>query len=122
MISTRMGTTQDGPAPIRGVHNESTGATADRSFEWTSAGGVSRALINAMAEEKSVDPIHLEPLYSVIDPDALDALFQDTAVGGTVSFMYHGYRIVVEACGRGYLYDLSDIAPANPATVEVFED
>lgn len=40
-------------------------------------------------------PAVLAPLYSVIDPDALDTLVQGSD-DGTVSFSYEGYSITVE--------------------------
>lgn len=44
---------------------------------------ISSAVIEAIAEHKSVDPMALEhPLYDVIDPDALDAFFADSDVAG----------------------------------------
>lgn len=42
----------------------------------------------------------LDPLYDVVDPDALDALFRRSDPGGrssgTVTFTYSGYEVTVE--------------------------
>lgn len=59
---------------------------------------VSSAVITAVAEREGVDPIELnQPLYDVIDPDALDALFQIES--GVFSFVYYGYRVTVDYSG-----------------------
>lgn len=51
---------------------------------------VTRAVIEAVAAREGVAPTDIdEPLYEVIDPDALDNLFTDTT--GRVVFEYHGY-------------------------------
>ena len=44
----------------------------------TETGPASYAVINALAEIKETEQADLKPLYSVIDPDALDRLFQHT--------------------------------------------
>ncbi|MFP8954747.1 HalOD1 output domain-containing protein [Natrialbaceae archaeon A-arb3/5] len=65
----------------------------------------SQAVIRAVAEAEGIPPEELrppeyEPLHSVIDPDALDALFAEQADGrprpaGDVSFVFCGYEVVV---------------------------
>ncbi|MFB6164941.1 MAG: HalOD1 output domain-containing protein [Haloarculaceae archaeon] len=45
----------------------------------------------------------LEPLYSVLDPDALDAVFRradDDGAPGHVQFRYHGCDVTVHSEGR----------------------
>ncbi|ADB63027.1 hypothetical protein Htur_4206 (plasmid) [Haloterrigena turkmenica DSM 5511] len=45
----------------------------------------------------------IAPLYQTIDPDALDALFQNTAGEepiGTVEFVHCGYKVTVESTGE----------------------
>lgn len=43
---------------------------------------LSMTIINAVADAKDVDPADLgTPLYEVVDPDAIDRLFQDRADG-----------------------------------------
>lgn len=60
---------------------------------------LSNAVIEAVAEAEGVDPSELsEPMFSVIDPDALDTLFQ--TANGTLTFSYHGYVVTVEARGE----------------------
>ncbi|MFB6080702.1 MAG: HalOD1 output domain-containing protein [Haloferacaceae archaeon] len=65
----------------------------------TRAGVVpSRTVIEAVANAENVDPRELDPpLYEVIDPEALDALF--AAEDGTaprVVFRYCGYEVTVD--------------------------
>lgn len=59
----------------------------------------SDAVISLIAEANDVDPVELTPLYDAIDPDALDALFQqahaDSIRSGSVRFTYCGYDVVV---------------------------
>lgn len=58
-------------------------------------------VVRKVAEKDGVDPTELDaPLYDVINPEALDELFEPRRNGerraGTVEFTYHGYEIVVE--------------------------
>lgn len=59
---------------------------------------VSEAVVHEVAGSKGVPPDELNPpLYNVIDPDALEAIFR----GGTghISFEYHGYVVTVNHAG-----------------------
>lgn len=59
----------------------------------------SEAVVTAVAEVEGVAPHELsEPLFSAVDPDALDTLIQRSEV--TVTFRYHGYRVTVNASGE----------------------
>ncbi|WP_435345277.1 HalOD1 output domain-containing protein [Haloarchaeobius sp. HRN-SO-5] len=47
----------------------------------------------------------LDPLYSVVDPDALDALFRPTGrdtqrTEGQVTFPYHGHEVTAHSDGH----------------------
>jgi len=60
----------------------------------------SLVVISAVADATDNDPTEIEPLYSTIDPDALDSLFQTSPAGprrtgGRVSFSLEGCDIVV---------------------------
>lgn len=63
------------------------------------------AVIEAVADRDSVDETALEtPLFDVIDPCALDALFHPkpdgtARGGGTVTFSYEGYAVTVQSDG-----------------------
>ncbi|ELZ01853.1 HalOD1 output domain-containing protein [Natrialba asiatica] len=71
-------------------------------------------ILQQIATAEGVDPTELEPpLYSVIDPDALDTLVQSMADGTTtgfgtqteatrskIEFTYSGYTVRVDETGR----------------------
>lgn len=65
----------------------------------------STAVIEAIADHEGRDPMDLEqPLYEVIDPDALDALTGNGATGQApaeiaVEFTYNGCRVSVSNDG-----------------------
>ena len=61
---------------------------------------VARSVIEAIADAEEVDPRQLEPLYDVVDPDALNGLFVEGAAGGRVVFRYQGYDVTVGGDGR----------------------
>lgn len=53
-----------------------------------------------IAELKDTEIEYMEPLYSVIDPDALDQLIQrasqeESHQSVAVSFVYEGYRVMI---------------------------
>lgn len=60
---------------------------------------ISVNVIEAIADECGIDPLELPPLYDVVDPDALDTLFRDPDVTGTVSFTYMDRRVSVDPGG-----------------------
>lgn len=69
----------------------------------------SEAVVEAVAEAKGVSPLALEqPLYEVVDPDALDALFAGS--GGTVAclrFTYQGYAVEIAGDGEISLVEIA---------------
>lgn len=65
----------------------------------------SEAITAAVAAIEDADPADLDTLYDILDPSALDALFEqkfDGTVrsGGSVSFEYAGYEVVYEAANE----------------------
>lgn len=63
---------------------------------------LSRTIVETVAEAEGVEPTELDTcLYDIIDPDALNDLFQYGEDGptteGTVSFTYHGYEVTVHS-------------------------
>ena len=66
---------------------------------------VSERVIEAVAEREGVAPTELaRPLSDVIDPEALDTLFEPQPDGrprgeGRVEFEYYGYMVVVDTGG-----------------------
>lgn len=62
---------------------------------------VSVRLIETVAEREGTDPVALDPvLYDVLDPDALDSLFDGPGAAGRLEFTYLGYDVVVGADGE----------------------
>lgn len=65
---------------------------------------ISERVVSAVADARGVDPLQLAPLYEVVDPDALDSLFQgastetDRVVGRAV-FSMAGCEVVVHSSG-----------------------
>jgi hypothetical protein len=54
------------------------------------------AVVQAVAAVRGVDPTELtEPLYDVVDPEALDALLASSNGEMTVSFRYGGHVVRV---------------------------
>lgn len=64
---------------------------------------VSERVVEAVAGEAGVDPIALDSLYETLDPDALNALFDDTGTNQQdsvrVTFEYAGYQVTVSEGG-----------------------
>ncbi|ADB59062.1 hypothetical protein Htur_0161 [Haloterrigena turkmenica DSM 5511] len=69
----------------------------------------SEAVITAVAALTGNRPVDLEPLYEVVDPDALDSLIDHArrTDAGTheLWFAYAGYGIGVRSDGRIQFYD-----------------
>lgn len=60
---------------------------------------LSEPVMEAIAAAENVEPGEVStPLYDVIDPDALDALFRDT--NGSVTFTYRDYEVTVDDSGH----------------------
>lgn len=58
-------------------------------------------ILDAIAEEEGISPLAFEtPLFEVIDPDALDALFLHEGTDVTVEFTYRGYGVTVRGTDR----------------------
>ncbi|MFC7098880.1 HalOD1 output domain-containing protein [Halobaculum marinum] len=71
---------------------------------------ISDAVITALAQGLDRDPVDIGPLYTWIDPDALDAVFDSPVGGGERS----GGQIAFEAAG------LQVEVVVDPDTVTVF--
>lgn len=72
---------------------------------------LSVALVNSVAELAGREVSSLPPLHEVIDPDALERLFEPTATGprvGTIEFRYAGYLVTV-ARATDFVITLEDI-------------
>lgn len=66
-----------------------------------SGADVSHRVVSAVAEREGVEPAELRPpLFEVVDPDALDAMFaRSDAENVAVEFTYLGYEVVVSQSG-----------------------
>lgn len=63
------------------------------------SGPLTLAIVDEVAARKNVDPVDLRPqLHDVIDPDALEALF-DGHTDGRVRFTYASYEVTVHGDG-----------------------
>lgn len=65
----------------------------------------SEAVITAVADLAGTSPIELEPLYDVVDPDALDSLVAharrvDNGDAHELQFTYEGYDVDVRTDGQ----------------------
>ncbi|WP_394740945.1 HalOD1 output domain-containing protein [Natronococcus roseus] len=86
----------------------STSDPSDRRYEATfdpAGDSASEAVLDAVGTAADVDPLELEPLYAVIDPDAIDSLCahaRRTAGNRTHSlrFSYAGFDVDVRTDGR----------------------
>jgi len=68
---------------------------------------LSEAVVAAVADREGVDPIDLDrPLYDAIDPDALDDLFENSAV--RVQFDYLGYTVSIGQGGTVCVTETED--------------
>ncbi|WP_435092746.1 HalOD1 output domain-containing protein [Halorubrum sp. N11] len=73
-------------------------------------GSVSVRVVEAVSTFYEVETTDLDPLYSVIEPDALDALFAssrtDRSQKGEITFQYENVVVSVDADGTIRLSDL----------------
>lgn len=80
------------------------GPETELTYEVCDDEALSEGVVAAVADASDADPARLDPLAEAIDPDALDALFDDRYDGtaradGVVRFSFCGYDVV--ACGDG---------------------
>jgi hypothetical protein len=69
---------------------------------WNEEDCVSSAVVCAVAAVSDTEVTALDPLYDVIDPDALDAAISslDEDAGGYITFTYAGYEVLVRSDGQ----------------------
>jgi hypothetical protein len=74
------------------------GNTADERVQ------LSLRVVEAVADRKGVSAQDLSPLFRIVDPDALDALFsawsRTADQTGHVQFEYEGHTVIVDSSGR----------------------
>ena len=68
------------------------------------SGQISETVVTAVAEAKDVDPLDLDPLYTVVDPDALNSVFRPTTGSPPTSMELHfsmaGCQVVIHGDGE----------------------
>ncbi|WP_222920140.1 HalOD1 output domain-containing protein [Natrinema sp. SYSU A 869] len=73
-------------------------------YDVTGSQQVTAQIVEAVAAQKEVDPLDLQPLYEIVDPEALEALFAPTSAGterdGRIEFTYAGCRVTLAAAGE----------------------
>lgn len=63
-------------------------------------GPTSEIVVHTVAEARGIDALELDPLYDVIDPDALNRLTNQTSEFVTVQFRYAGCEVTVHCDGE----------------------
>lgn len=83
------------------------------TYEVSTDESLSEGVVAAVSANADVAPVPepdpetappLEPLFTAIDPEALDTVFDDHSSGtdhprGSVTFCYHGYEVTVHSEG-----------------------
>ena len=68
------------------------------------SGQISETVVTAVAEAKGVDPLDLDPLYTVVDPDALNRVFCPTVSPPQTSMQFQfsmaGCHVVIHGDGE----------------------
>ncbi|ADB62252.1 hypothetical protein Htur_3389 [Haloterrigena turkmenica DSM 5511] len=59
----------------------------------------SMAVIELVADASGIDPLELDPLYNVIDPEVIDSLSSSTGFS-SLEFEYAGHTVVVDGTGN----------------------
>ena len=82
-------------------------------YQWSGATPASVGVIEGASALLETPPERLRPLYEVVDPDALNALFGPRFDGrarteGHVTFQYVGLDVTVHADGRVVLRNTGD--------------
>ena len=81
-----------------------TGTEVDSVTNVCRSGELSETVISAVAEAKGVDPLDLDPIYTVVDPDALNGMFRPTVGSPPTSmelrFSMAGCRVVIHGDGE----------------------
>lgn len=57
-------------------------------------------IVDAIADATDTDPLELDPLYEVVDPEAMERFLESDPTGAaTVVFTYHGHAVEVRSDG-----------------------
>ena len=64
---------------------------------------IAENVVTQIADKEGASPTDLEPIHTVVDPDALEKLFQpvpgNERMSGQISFTYCGYNVTIQASG-----------------------
>lgn len=78
--------------------------TKRRATDFTGTMPVSNVVVEVVSDATAHDPTDLEPLFDVVDPDALESLFEPGPTDGprplSISFRYGGCRVSVSRTGE----------------------
>ncbi|MWV40757.1 hypothetical protein GRS80_13630 [Natrialba sp. INN-245] len=74
------------------------------------------AIVDLIARTDGVDPIELEPLYEVIDPDGLNAVCESSTESLEIEFVYGGRTVLLERSGDGIEITLVDTVRRTDAS------
>jgi len=83
--------------------------TETRSYsvvhDWNADDSLAATVVSAVAAVRNVEPTAVEPLNETVDPDALNAIFDDRYNGGgrsgpSLSFRLSSCEVTVHANGR----------------------
>ena len=83
---------------------------------------VSMAVVRAVCAMENRMPNTLRPLNDILDPDALDAIFENRynglpRVGGQISFIYSNCQVTIES-GEYVIIEMIDTKASVPITDE----
>lgn len=86
---------------------------------------VSERVIDAVSEATGTDPVELEPLYNVVDPDALNAIFASGGAGESsdteLRFTMAGCDVLVRDGGNVVVTPPADRDDVSRTTVRNVE-
>lgn len=69
-------------------------------YDWNEAAELATAVVEAVAAETGREEMAMQPLYEVIDPDALNTLFAADDHAVAVSFTYETVDVRIENDGK----------------------
>lgn len=110
-----------------GTTNPDTGITFDPEtstyrlhYDWQGDESVTTVVSTGVAAITNTPPTELDPLFEILDPDALNQLFSSTngpsRGDGRVSFQFNDCTVIVDATGE---IAISPTEDANPITASV---
>lgn len=88
----------DVPAPDGGIDHERSEGQRHLTYERERWEAPSEAVVRTVSSLTGTDPLELDPLYHVIDPDALDGLFHEPAdddADAELSIQFNGCTVTI---------------------------